>query len=183
MSEAQSDFPVSLKLICGNPERTHLLCHPAPQAFVPLQPPSPGLMSGESRGSVGDFWFRFRLVPSFKSASNSRKLKLTRMHKPNSGQRHLVTYLSHVPIAIFFRYPICHLGSAGYPHCPVVRKNPSFARRGRKAEKERQDAKGAPSPSGVVDHLPPTFNQTLLLLLLGRPGKQPNFSFRQARFS
>lgn len=66
-----------------------------------------------------------------------------------------VPYLSHVPIAIFIRYSIGHLGSAGYPDCPVVRVNPSFARRGRKAETERQDAQEAPSPSGVVDHLSP----------------------------
>ncbi len=67
----------------------------------------------------------------------------------------LATYLSHVPIAIFFRYPVGHIGSAGYPHCPVVGVNPSFARRGRKAETERQDAQQASSPSGVADHLPP----------------------------
>lgn len=64
-----------------------------------------------------------------------------------------VTYLSHVPIAIFLRYLLGHLGSPGYPDRPVVGVNPSFARRGRQAETERQDAKKAPSPGGVVDHL------------------------------
>ncbi len=67
----------------------------------------------------------------------------------------LPTYLSHVPIAIFFRYSLGHIGSTGYPDCPVVGVNPSFARRGRKAETERQDAQQASSPSGVADHLPP----------------------------
>lgn len=66
-----------------------------------------------------------------------------------------VTYLSHVPIAIFFRYPLGHIGSTAYPDCPVVGVNPSIARRGRKAETERQDAQQASSPSGVADHLPP----------------------------
>ncbi|TNN62575.1 hypothetical protein EYF80_027174 [Liparis tanakae] len=65
------------------------------------------------------------------------------------------TYLSHVPIAIFIRYPLGHIGSTGYPDCPVVGVNPSIARRGRKAETERQDAQRASSPSGVADHLPP----------------------------
>lgn len=65
------------------------------------------------------------------------------------------TYLSHVSIAIFFRYPLGHLGSPSYPDCPVVGVNPSFARRRRKAETERQDAQQASSPNGVVDHLPP----------------------------
>lgn len=37
----------------------------------------------------------------------------------------------------------------------MVGVNPSFARRGRKAETERQDAQQASSPSGVADHLPP----------------------------
>lgn len=64
------------------------------------------------------------------------------------------TYLSHVPIAIFFRYPLGHIGSTAYPDCPVVGVNPSFAWRGRKAETERQDAQQASSPSGVADHLP-----------------------------
>lgn len=63
------------------------------------------------------------------------------------------TYLSHVPIAIFLRYPFGYVGSTAYPYCPMVGVNPSFAWRGRKAEAERQDAQQAPSPSGVADHL------------------------------
>lgn len=62
-------------------------------------------------------------------------------------------YLSHVPIAIFLRYPFGYVGSTAYPYCPVVGVNPSFAWRGRKAEAERQDAQQAPSPSGAADHL------------------------------
>lgn len=65
------------------------------------------------------------------------------------------TYLSHVPIAIFVRYPISHFVSTGYPDCPVVGVNPSIARRGGKAETERQDAQQASPPSAVADHLPP----------------------------
>lgn len=65
------------------------------------------------------------------------------------------TYLSHVPIAVFLRYPLGHVGSAAYPHCPMVGVNPSCAWRGRKAEAERQDAQQAPSPSGAADHLLP----------------------------
>lgn len=37
----------------------------------------------------------------------------------------------------------------------MVGVNPSFARRGRKAKTEHQDAQQASSPSGVADHLPP----------------------------
>lgn len=65
------------------------------------------------------------------------------------------TYLSHVPIAVFVRYPLGYVGSTAYPHCPVVGVNPSFAWRGRKAEAERQDAQQAPSPGAVADHLLP----------------------------
>lgn len=65
------------------------------------------------------------------------------------------TYLPHVPIAVFLRYPVGYIGSTAYPDCPVVGVNPSFAWRGRKAEAERQDAQQAPSPSGVADHLLP----------------------------
>lgn len=65
------------------------------------------------------------------------------------------TYLSHVPIAVFLRYPLGHVGSTAYPYCPMVGVNPSFAWRGRKAEAERQDAQQAPSPSGAADHLLP----------------------------
>lgn len=65
------------------------------------------------------------------------------------------TYLSHVPVAVFLRYPVGYIGSTAYPDCPVVGVNPSFAWRGRKAEAERQDAQQAPSPSGVADHLLP----------------------------
>lgn len=65
------------------------------------------------------------------------------------------TYLSHVPIAVFLRYPLGHVGSTAYPYCPMVGVNPSFAWRGRKAEAERQDAQQAPSPSAAADHLLP----------------------------
>lgn len=81
------------------------------------------------------------------------------------------TYLPHVPIAIFLRYPLGHLGSPCYPDRPVVGVNPSFARRGRKAETERQDAQQASSPSGVVDHLP---------LLLARLSSSSSSSADQA---
>lgn len=64
-------------------------------------------------------------------------------------------YLSHVPIAVFLRYTVSYIGSAAYPHRPVVGVNPSTAWRGRQAEAERQDAQQAPSPSGVADHLLP----------------------------
>ena len=65
------------------------------------------------------------------------------------------TYLSHVPVAVFIRYPAGHLGPAGYPDRPVVGVNPGFAWRGRQAQAERQDAQQASSPGGVAEHLPP----------------------------
>lgn len=75
------------------------------------------------------------------------------------GWMERTSYLSQVPIAVFFRYPLGHRGSAAYPDRPVVGVNPSFAWRGRKAESERQDAQQASSPSGVADHLPPLFSR------------------------
>lgn len=98
----------------------------------------------------------------------TRTKKTTRQSKKPQNKRQLfegffwmerTSYLSQVPIAVFFRYPLGHRGSAAYPDRPVVGVNPSFAWRGRKAETERQDAQQASSPSGVADHLPSLFTR------------------------
>lgn len=94
-----------------------------------------------------------------KKTQGSQRSRKTSGNFWGGGWMERTSYLSQVPIAVFFRYPLGHHGSAAYPDRPVVGVNPSFAWRGRKAETERQDAQQASSPSGVADHLPSLFTR------------------------
>lgn len=127
--------------------------------FLILKPGNSDTTKSDHPKTLRGFGLNFRHLTGEIDAARP-SLSADKQHNTRTNERKDLllmerTYLSHVPIAVFLRYPVGYIGSTAYPHCPVVGVNPSFAWRGRKAEAERQDAQQAPSPSGVADHLLP----------------------------